>query len=510
MITTPVPPPVHQMTWDRTNWSPYPTQREILLDRTRNKVVAFGRRAGKSQTGGHLLIPEAYRAWYEMEHLEKVSQRREYWIVGPGYSDSEKEFRVFWDGMKRLQMPMDTPGSYYNPEGGTMICSLFNRRFIVHAKSAMHPESLVGEGLSGVVLSEAAKLKPSTWIKYIRPMLADFTGWSAFLSTPEGKNWFYDLYMAGMDPFRTDWKSWRAPAWVNPYLYPGGVDEKLLDNLVEARRKHRLDAVLPALQMLHSATHGLVHPPGIHPEIWALFLDMSTEMFNQEEAALFTEYVGRVFKNFDEEIHVTDQVFEDSWETYACVDYGFTNPFVWLLLQIDPHHKRVHVLDEYYETNRTTSEAAAEIRSRNLAPQTIRMFFPDPAEPDRTRELSGLLHLKGYKGGSISLDDRIEWIRRHLKLSPEHLEYGHPEKLPSLTVHRKCVNTIRELNDYRYPDSAKAGERGREAPEQPMKKDDHTPEALGRFFSGMFGSPYVKTRQSQVQIGTRRGFDGRY
>jgi hypothetical protein len=494
------------MTWDRTNWAPYPTQREILLDRTRNKVVVFGRRAGKSQTGGHMLVPEAFRAWYESEHLEKISKRREFWIVGPGYSDSEKEFRVFWEAIQRLQMPMDTPGSYYNPESGTMVCSLFNRRFIVHAKSAMHPESLVGEGLSGVILSEAAKLKPSTWIKYLRPMLADFTGWSAFLSTPEGKNWYYDLYMTGLDPKRTDWRAWRAPSWVNPYLYPGGVDEGLLENLIEARRKHRLDEVLPTLKMIHSATHGLAAPTGIHPEIWAKFLDMSTEMFNQEEAALFTEYVGRVFKNFDEEIHVTDQTYEESWETYACADFGFTNPFVWLLIQIDPHHKRVHVLDEYYEINRTTTEAATDILSRNLAPRTIRMFYPDPAEPDRARELSRMLQLKAYKGGSIDLQGRLEWIRRHLKLYPEHLEYGHPEKRPGLTVHRRCVNTIRELNDYRYPKTAKeAGERGRSAPEVPMDKDNHSPEALGRFFSGMFGSPFTKVRQSKVQVGSRRG-----
>lgn len=492
------PPPVqkvYESIWKETLWTPHELQREVLFRRTRNLVVSFGRRAGKSQTGGNKLIPEWFRAMMQAEELRRRGQRREYWIVGPTYSDAEKEFRVAWNALERLGVPLDRPGSYNNPESGQMRISSLNGLFVVHAKSAQYPQTLVGEGLSGAVFSEAAKLKPSVWFKYVRPTLADFNGWTYFGSTPEGKNWFYDLWEQGQDPQRTDWASWRAPAWVNPYVYPAGVDEKALESAKVARRYGRLREWIEATPHEPNDRDLPPAPVGIDPEVWSLFLDMSTEMFNQEIQALFTEFVGRVFKDFDEEIHVNDEDFRAGWATYACSDYGFTNPFVWLLVQIDPHGERVHVLDEYYETGRTTSEAAAEIKSRGLAPRTIRQFFPDPAEPDRTKEISNLLMLSPGRGTGGALEDRIEWIRRLVKMRVDGT--------PRLTVHRRCRNTIREFGAYRYPETAEqAAEKGRSAPEAPQKKDDHTPEALGRLLRGLWGKPQrgASTRQSTANF----------
>lgn len=498
LLTTPAPSrKLLHATWKQTLWVPHAAQREMLYNRTRNQVASFGRRAGKSQTGGHKLIPEYFRALLGVEELVKKGLRREYWIVGPTYSDSEKEFRVLWNGLSQLGVPLDHPGSYNNPESGQMRVSALQGRYIVHAKSAQYPQTLVGEGLSGVVFSEAAKLKPSVWFKYIRPTLADFGGWTYFGSTPEGRNWFYDLWEHGQDPSRTDWVSWRAPAWVNPYVYPDGVNQELLDSAKKARRYNRLAEWIRLVETYVNDRGLPPSPVGIDPEVWSLFLDQSTEMFNQEIEALFNEFAGRVFKDWDEELHVTEQQFDPSWETYACSDYGFTNPFVWLLVQIDPHHERMHIVDEYYETGRTTSEAVSEIAQRGLAPSTIREFFPDPAEPDRTREIAGMLQLKPGRGTGIPLSDRLEWIRRWIKPT------GSPTGGPRLTVHRKCKQTIREMGQYKYPETAeKAAEKNRSAPEIPEKKDDHTPEALGRLFSGLFGKPYRTSgaRQSTANV----------
>lgn len=501
LVRTPLArPALLRSNWNRTGWTPHPMQRDILLSRTRNKVVSAGRRFGKSQTGGHALVAEPQRAGLELDMLRKRGIRREYWIVGPEYSDAEKEFRVVWSALERLDFEFDKPGSYNNPLSGEMRISLFDGKCIIHAKSAKYPSTLVGEGLSGVVFSEAAKLKPSVWNKFIRPTLADFGGWAFFGSTPEGKNWFYDLWMLGQDPSRPDWASWRAPSWSNPYVYPEGVDERLLAKVAEARRKGKHHELIELLKL--GAPRDRVSPLGIDPEIWSMFLDMSQEMFNQEVAADFTEYVGRVFKDFDEQTHVNDEGFRHGWRTYACADYGFTNPFVWLIVQVDPHGERIHIVDEYYERNRTTEEAANDILSRGLAPRNVIAFYPDPAEPDRTKTLQQLLHLRAASPGSLTIQDRIEWIRRKLRLSMAGL---HPEAdpQPMLTINRRCVNTIREFNDYRYPEThEQASERGRAAPENPMKKDDHTPEALGRFFSGLFGSPYAGgTRQSRAKVG---------
>jgi hypothetical protein len=281
------------------------------------------------------------------------------------------------------------------------------------------------------------------------------------------------------------------------------VDEELLNRAIERRKEGRLSQLLPTLKMLNTAAG--IGPTGVHPEIWTMFLDLSQELFNQEVACLFTEYVGRVFGNFDEEYHVTDQGLIPGWTTYACADYGFTNPFVWLLLQVDPHRERVHIVDEYYELGRTTTEAAREIQQRGLAPSHVRGFFPDPAEPDRTRELAGILRIRDMNPGALEIKDRIEWMRRGLQIRHEHLESGNPERVPALTINRKCVNMIREFNDYRYAETyQQAIDRGRAAPENPMKKDDHTPEALGRFYSGFFGSPHRHAGARQTKTTVKR------
>lgn len=515
-------------------WKPHKIQQEILEDRTRNQVLAAGRRMGKSQTGGHKLVPGAFSAYAEATTLLAEGRRREYWIVGPEYSDSEKEFRVLYNVLRRLDVPFDKPGTYNNPHTGDMHISLWDGAFIVSALSAKYPESLVGEGLSGVVLSEAAKLKPTVWPKYIRPTLADFIGWTFASSTPEGRNWFYRLWQAGQDPLRPDWKSWRAPAWANPYVYRNmkvfGEDAdfavKVLQSMIRRRAiPERLPVEAVGLMSrlwpradIDQAWESAVDKTwakvgqalGIDGEIVALALDLSEELFNQEEAALFNEFVGRVFKEFDEEIHVGDFTYDPSWTTYAALDYGFTNPFVWLLIQVDPFNTNIRILDEYYEVGKTTEEAAAEIKARGLAPGSLRGFYPDPAEPDRSRVLSGLLQVPSYGGTGGEIKDRLEWIRRKLKPDETiaHLGREHEEWVPQLQINRRCKETIREFNAYRYPKTHdEAAAKDREAPEVPLKKDDHAPEALGRFMIGHYGSPWAAkaapTRVSRARMGRR-------
>jgi hypothetical protein len=231
---------------------------------------------------------------------------------------------------------------------------------------------------------------------------------------------------------------------------------------------------------------------GIDPEIGELAADLTEESFNQEIAALFTEFVGRVFKDFDEDLHVGDFDYDPAWETYAAVDYGYTNPNVWLLIQVDPHGERIRVLDEVYEPGLTADEFADTIRARGLAPSSIRFFYPDPASPGDTKVLESKLRLrsKGGTGGEIRY--RVDAIRAALKEHNAHLPAGHVDRFPKLMFDRKCTRTIADMLNYRYPE--KKTQVDSNAPENPMKKDDHGPEALGRFFAGHFGTSGSRRR----------------
>lgn len=437
--------------------------------------MAGGRRVGKSEIGAGELDIEAFRTRFLVKYLEEVGKRREFWIVGPEYTDSEKEFRKHHDALKRMGAPFDKPGTYYDAHSGDMQLSMYKGKYLVLGKSAKHPERLVGEGLSGVIMAEAAKQKERVWTKFIRPTLADDKGWSIHSSTPEGKNWFYDLYMRGQDPNDTSWSSWRFGSWRNPYVYPGGATVEGLEylrTLISERKR---------------VTSAVREQSGVDDEIIEMMLDLSPETFNQEVAASFTEFVGRVFKDFDDEYHVGDFTFNPAFRTYAGSDYGFTNPFVWLLIQENPFDGTVYVLDEIYESGLTIDDAARRIVDRDLCPGGLIEFMPDPSRPDDTLALERHLNKRGNRDTGGEIDVRLRYIRAALKDINTHLDVEDPLRHPRLLIDRKCTNTIREMNEYRYPETSK--ESNRNPKDLPLDKDNHCPEALGRFYRGRYGDP---------------------
>ena len=438
--------------FSQIGYNPHLVQRRIhsRIKDKRFRVVCAGRRTGKSTLGGHELTVRALQARLRYNELEPFGRRSEHWIIGPEYSDAEKEFRVLWNDALALELPLDHPGSYFDPNGGNMRLSLWGGRFLVQAKSAKYPATLVGEALEGVVLAEAAKLKPSVWTKYIRPTLADYRGWALFSSTPEGKNWFYEQWQRGQRG-DANWWSVRMPSWTNNILFPQG----------------RYD-----------------------PEITDMEAEMTEEKFNQEIGADFTEYVGRVFKDFDEEIHVGHHFYNPNLPVYLATDYGYSNPTVVLFIQTDVWDN-VYVIGEYYHQHKTIDEVAQEIWVHPRLGSLVRVardLYPDPEDPGLSQVLSNAWKVDIHSGTGGLIKDRVDMIRRGLKIGPEYLIHGHPERAPSLFFDHSCINTIREMQDYRYPEVK--DELTQDPKENPLKKDDHCPEALGRFYKGHFSRQY--------------------
>lgn len=468
--------------WKRVFYRPHEAQKRIHASKARHRVGSMGRRFGKSVIGGHELTTEAIKTYHMQEQLRESGHRREFWIVGPEYTDSEKEFRVHYNDLARLKMPFDRPGTYNNPDSGDMVISLWGGLYIVHAKSAKYPSSLVGEGLSGVVLSEAAKLKQTVWTKYLRPTLADFKGWSLWLSTPEGKNFFYEAWQRGQDPNMPEWESWRGPSWMNPFVFPNGASPDGIIAMLEHLKKGTLTpAVASTLE--------------VDPEVVAMAQEMTEEKFNQEIGADFSEYVGRVFKNWDEEIHVRDLNYDPRLPLYGCCDYGWTNPFVWLVIQVDTWDN-VYVLGEYRAERKDINDIAEDLAAWPLAANS-QQFYPDPASPGDTAILEKKLKSRGMGSTGGELKWRLELIRQHLKVRNQHLETDHPDRQPKLFVDRRCRGLIYEMGEYRYPENRNEQTANKE---QPMDKDDHAPEALGRFMRGYYGPPEGEPTQGRAVV----------
>ena len=161
-------------------------QETVMRNNARFKVVACGRRWGKTELGKSIILESAVekhqRAWWLAPTLLMASQ---VWrdlkraLIGlPNLKINESE--------RRLDLP-----------GGGMIA----------VRSAFHPDRLRGDGLDLVVLDEAAWMEARVWGEIVRPMLAQSRGRAVFLSTPLGRNWFWDLYRIGLDPEVHEWQS---------------------------------------------------------------------------------------------------------------------------------------------------------------------------------------------------------------------------------------------------------------------------------------------------------------
>lgn len=479
-------------------FEPHAGQLTVMEDPARLKVASCGRRFGKSNLGGHEFIPWAILAKKEAGALKAQGRRREFWIVGPEYADSEKEFRVFYDKASKLGMPFDRPGTYYSVQTGDMSVSLWDGAFILKAKSESRPTSLVGEALSGVIMAEAAKMKESTWMQYIMPSLADFKGWALFTTTPEGKNWFYRMYLNALQEENKGWAGFRMPSWKNPHVFRTptvDADVKRLVQLMSENPQYTSFEIIRAEKLT------------VDEEVAQMANDLTLPMFQQEVAADFTDFVGKVFKEFDEETHSRLLPYNPNWETVAAVDYGYRNPNVWLLIQIGPWGE-INIIDELYQENLAPDEFAAEILRRGLCPDTLTDFYPDPASPGDTKTLENIFRRAGkrakarpHTGGELV--DRLNLIRLALKDRITDSELNQPQwrshppkpdkRRPRLMISTRCPHTLYEMGEYRYPDKRdEQTETSTKRFELPMKKDDHTPEALGRFLAGRWHSASVQ------------------
>ena len=88
----------------------------------------------------------------------------------------------------------------------------------VQFRTADNPVSLLGKGIHLLIIDEAGQIKDEIWHRYLRRTLLDHKGDALFISTPTGKNWFYELYRKGQDELQDEFKSWAFPSGTNPML----------------------------------------------------------------------------------------------------------------------------------------------------------------------------------------------------------------------------------------------------------------------------------------------------
>lgn len=211
-------------------------QQDVVASPARFKVLACGRRWGKTRLAAVLCVAKA---------LEGGTA----WWVAPTYTLAAEGWRVIKALVRQI------PGSAVKETDRTVTFPGLTDGW-VQVRSSDQEASLRGTGLDLAVMEEFAYAREESWTHEIRPALSDRHGSAMFISTPDGFNHFWTLFQRGDDPQYPEWASWQKPTLTNPYIDP--------QEIAQARR------------------------------------DLDEETFDQEYAASFVQRGSSVFRHVSE------------------------------------------------------------------------------------------------------------------------------------------------------------------------------------------------------------------
>lgn len=212
---------------------------------------------------------------------------------------------------------------------------------------------------------------------------------------------------------------------------------------------------------------------------------------------------GAIFDFFDKKVHVVRKPPAAAEYWIAAIDYGSVNPFTCLLIGVSTGKytqtgMKMWVEKEYYwdpkkkGRQKVNSEFAQDVYDF-LEPYSVKQIYIDPSAESFQIELQR----KGMHvvHANNDVDNGIQ------KMTSE-MQKG------NIVICEECVNTIREIESYVW--DPKAADRGWD---EPLKKDDHTVDAL-RYALNTHKvatySPYKQNhdpdeyRQGRFNLGVRR------
>ena len=219
MPPTPTPPPVtdHPGNPDQQtvglHWSPHTAQREVMSDDHRFRVLAAGRRFGKTQ----LSAVEALR------HCLSRTNATVWWVA-PSFEMSKR-------GVEAVKALVDQGEGIEAAIRDTKESPPRSYSFITGSelsfRSADRPDALRGAGLDFLVVDESASVSREAWAESLRPSLADTEGDALVIGSPRRRgSWFHELFERGQGdaPEHADTASWRFPSSANPHLHAAEIE----------------------------------------------------------------------------------------------------------------------------------------------------------------------------------------------------------------------------------------------------------------------------------------------
>ena len=182
-------------------------------------------------------------------------------------------------------------------------------------------DSCVGRSYDLIIFDEAALADGKDAFNVaLRPTLDKDNSKAIFISTPRGRNnWFSEFFYRGFSDEFPEWCSIRATYKDNPRMSE--------TDIAEARKS------------------------------------MSEAEFRQEYEADFNTYEGQIWKfNFETQVKDYSQLDVSKMDVFAGLDVGYKDPTAMCVIAYDWDKEQYHLVDEYFDAERTTEQHAAEIQ----------------------------------------------------------------------------------------------------------------------------------------------------
>lgn len=182
-----------------------PHTRQIPVHKACNDNHTFFITVNAGRQSGKTALSEQQATYWALDKHNMVV----YW-VSPTQSQVSKVYKQMLDLLSKAPIIKSHKGSM----GDTEI--LFNNGSIIKFRSAAQEDSLRGETIDYLIIDEGAFIKESVFNEILLPMLNVRGKKCLIISTPKGKNWFFNQIQKGM---RADdaYKSFKFTSMDNPF-----------------------------------------------------------------------------------------------------------------------------------------------------------------------------------------------------------------------------------------------------------------------------------------------------
>jgi hypothetical protein len=191
----------------KSNFVPYDKQKEVLdsllFSHAKHHVLVSARQIGKTLMASNLLL------YYAINYPGSYNV-----LVSPIFAQSKK---CFID----LAKACGPNNPLIESTNASELIMQFRNGSTIRMVSGESKQNLRGFTVSGIlVIDEAAFLPEELWQEILMPTTVIRGKKVLFISTPNGFNWFKDLYDYGHSPLFPDWKSYHINSYDNPFMDP--------------------------------------------------------------------------------------------------------------------------------------------------------------------------------------------------------------------------------------------------------------------------------------------------